>query len=142
MKLKMILISLLLILFLVGCSEKEFQPKVKLSLDNNKIKMNDGISESFITATVTRNDDISENTEFEIKFPNNYTSIYPVNVDGERITELQTKTLKGKDSKDILQFKIFGEKGEAIQSTFKLDVELWWNNTQLEDSEEIEVIIE
>ncbi len=138
MKLKYIpLLAILLIgvIFISGCTQ-DFKPQVSLTLDKNSITINNNQLSEFITATITRLDNENIDTLFVLKFPDNKEGVYPTNVDGERITEISTKTLKGSNSKDILQFKIFGSKGEATQASYDLKVELWWNNTKIENQDE------
>ncbi|MFH1421008.1 MAG: hypothetical protein ABIG30_03560 [Candidatus Aenigmatarchaeota archaeon] len=121
-----------------GCTSN---PSVFLEFDKDRIEIKDfSMSNEFITATLTRQDDTKTDVIFVLKFPQNMSSVYPVDVDGNKISELETKILKGKDAKDTLQFKIFGRNDEAVESKFELKAELWWNTTKL-DEKEIEVTV-
>ena len=70
-----------------------------------------------------------------LTFPDKLQSAMAVDASGNRITELQTKSLVGLNSKDILQFKIYGRKGEAVQASFDLKAQLWWNSTKVQDQD-------
>ena len=59
------------------------------------------------------------------------------NADGNKISELSTRSLKGKNAQDILQFKIFGKKGGFTEAKSKIRIELWWNNTKVKNTERI-----
>lgn len=120
------------VVLISGCVQQEFSPSVRLDLDKYWITIDDNkISSDFITATIIRLDNENIETIFVLKFPEEKESVFPTDVNGNRIGELYTKPLKGQNSKDILQFKIFGSKGEADESTFTLNVELWFNYTKV-----------
>jgi|GEM_PF-4489547 len=131
----LVVILLMGVVFISGCRTKEFRPQVSLALDKNSVSLNDGTLSGFITATITRLDNERRDTVFVLKFPENKKDVYPTNVDGVRITEIPTRTLKEQNSIDTLQFKIFGSKGEATNASYDLKVELWWNNTRIENQD-------
>ncbi|MBU0496482.1 MAG: hypothetical protein KKG04_00820 [Candidatus Thermoplasmatota archaeon] len=138
MRLNFLLLTILFVGFILisGCTEGPFKPQVKLEIDKDNITLDDNtISTDFITVTVERLDKEDIGTVFVLKFPGNLTSVYPTNSDGEKIDEMHTKTLKGQNSKDTLQFKIFGSKGQATEASYELNMELWWNNTKLEEKD-------
>jgi hypothetical protein len=141
-------ILLIGVVLISGCinppNPPPFKPSVELELDKSSITVTDNtISTDFITATITRLDNENIDTVFLLKFPERKQTVYPTDVDGHRITELQTKPLKGQNCKDTLQFKIFGTKGEDIYSVKSLKLELWWNNTKIDNQDKtIEVKVE
>jgi len=139
------LIILLILVFVVisGCIKPSpFSPKVEFYLDKYSISINDNtISSEFVTARIKRLDNENISTTFVLKFiqPSN---VYVVDVDGNKISELSTKSLKGSEAEDVLQFKVFGKKGEAKEAKYEIRIELWWNNTKLQGMERsLEVIV-
>lgn len=138
MKLEYLLFATLLIIAISvsGCVQtqpaKEFIPVVDLQLDNSIININNNTSSGYITATITRKDNVNVDTNFTLRFPQGFNSVYPVDSNGYKILQITTKTLKGENSKDTLQFSIYGNKGDAINSNFEIKVELWWNNMKIE----------
>jgi hypothetical protein len=135
--LSMILVAVL-IAGCIGTDQKEFRPAVGLDLDKTSILVKDKSTSEYITATITRNDNVNVDAIFVLRFPQELTSVYPVDINGNRIQELKTRILKGENSKDILQFKIYGTKGEAYKSDFNLKIELWWsNNTKIPNQDKI-----
>ena len=136
-------IFLITIILVSGCpstpptNPPPFKPSVTLGLDKGSIIINDNSISDFITATITRLDNENVDTFFVLKFPENKQTFYPTDVDGQRITELSTKPLRDQNSKDILQFKIFGTKGEDKFSVKELRLELWWNNTKIDGQDKI-----
>ncbi len=136
-KLKLILVLSILIslVFLNGgdiFKPAPFKPSVTLTLDKNVLNIKSNVvSEDFITATITRLDDKDELTSFVLMFPDKKENIYPTDVDGKRVEQLQTKPIKGNGAIDTLQFKVFGNKGEADKSTFSFKVQLVWNNSNI-----------
>jgi len=131
-------ILMIVVICLGGCNgdEEEFKPSVSLSLDDYNLKIDNNALSKFLTATVTRTDDKEQEMTFTLKF-RNLASVYATDVDGNKIEELSTKPLKGLNSKDILQFKVFGGKGEATEASFDLWMELWWNNnTKIENQDQ------
>lgn len=138
MKKGIFVLSMILVAVLIaGCVGKG---PVSLDLDKTSVtvnKNNNNTSE-FITATITRNDNDNRDASFVLKFPEEKNSVYPVDSSGSRIKELRTRALKGENSKDTRQFKIYGNKGEADKSDFNLKIELWWdNNTKIADQDKI-----
>ena len=134
---KIILAPLLIaVLIISGCAKQEFRPGVTLDIDKTDVTVDDNsISKEFITATITRTDDNAKDATFVLTFPDKLQSAMAVDASGNRITELQTKSLVGLNSKDILQFKIYGRKGEAVQASFDLKAQLWWNSTKVQDQD-------
>ncbi len=134
MKLLKFFAVVMLYIIIIGCAPKEeiFQPNVGLELSKTKVTVSDNrISEEFITVTITRFDEKNVPVNFIIKFTSNLQNVYPVDSNGNRITELFTRELLGKNSKDTLQFKVFGKNGEAQDSTYNLDMGLYWNNVTI-----------
>jgi len=125
------IVLLLAVLVLSGCSNN--LPDVSLKLSESSISIADKGISNFITATVTRTDDVAEDRTFSLVFPQELNSMYPTDVDGNRISTLKTKPLKGKNSQDVVQFKIYGEKGEADYAEYNLMIQLQWNNTVLKE---------
>lgn len=134
-----------MVIFVSGCpgEDKPFTPSVVLKLDKNMIYVHDNsISTDFVTITVERVDNEDVFTDFIIKF-NQTDSVYAVDVDGRRLSQLSTGSLKDKGSVDTLQFKVFGKKGDAIKATYFINIETWWNNTKLEGIDStLKVIVE
>ncbi|MCK5473955.1 MAG: hypothetical protein KAI53_00985 [Candidatus Aenigmarchaeota archaeon] len=131
---KILLLGILLAtIFMSGCTDQEFKPDVKLSLDKNSITVTEKELSEFITATISRQDSNTNETVFILKFPEYKKNVYPTDVNGNRITELQTKSLVGQNSKDIVQFKVFATKGEGTTITYDLKIELWWDDTKIQD---------
>lgn len=147
MKAIIVVFILSLLLMATGCSSesdktKVVTPSAKLDLSITSIKITDqSISKDFITATITRSDSKNEEQTFTIRFPKNISDVYATDVDGNRIQTLETKTLKGKNSIDTLQFKIFGTKREAVKVLFELEVELLWGDFEL-DTKIIKIEVE
>ena len=127
-----LMIGILLVLFsFSGCGNDETTLDAGLSLDKSSITIDDGELSEFITATITKEDEGENNTVFVLKFPENKNNVYPTDVDGVRIYELQTKPIKGINSIDTLQFKIFGLNGEATEASYDLKVELWADHNHI-----------
>ena len=137
MKLSRIALFLILVIFISGCTDQEFKPQVDLFLDKNSITIDSGQLSDFITATITRRDNENIDTIFVLSFPEDTQSFYPTDVDGNKIREIPTKKLKGQNSLDTLQFKIFGSKNEATQASYELKLELWWNNTRIDNQDKL-----
>jgi len=93
-------------------------------IDSNK----EGNISSYIDATVERSDDINKTYVFVLRFSNT-ANCYAVDNEGKQLTELPTEPLRSKNSKSLIQFKIFATKGDAITSTYNLNISLWQNNT-------------
>ncbi len=126
-------ILILAIILISGCSKQEFKPGVNLEIDKTSVTVTDNqVSKEFITATITRTDDNDKEAVFVLSFPDKLQSAMAVDTNGIRISELQTKPLVGLNAKDILQFKIYGRKGEAASADFDIKAELWWNSTKVE----------
>lgn len=132
---------LIIAISISGCAQpqppKAFIPVVDLQLDNSIISIKSETSSGYITATITRNDNENVDTNFTLRFPQKLNSVYPVDNNGNRISQISTKTLKWQNSKDTLQFKIYGNKGEAVNSEFDVNVELWWDNTKIDGQDKI-----
>lgn len=124
---------ILLLFFLTGCSKEEFKPQADFNLDNQELSIQSGnITPKFVTATITRIDE-GIGTNFTLNFDNKET-VYATDVDGNKISTLSTRSLKGKFSIDTLQFKIFGKKlDEDLLADKSLSVKLMWNNTTLDE---------
>lgn len=141
MKLGHIAIILAVLFLITACHKDEvFTPSAELSLQDSSVSVEgDSISSGFITAVIERKDKTDQETAFVLKFQNK-ESVYAVDSAGNRLEELSTKPLKGKNAMDMLQFKIFGKKGEAEKATYRLGIELMWNNQSLQ-TEEIKVSV-
>jgi len=114
-----------------------FTPNVDFKLDKYNIEVNDNkISLEFRKGIIKRLDDENIPTVFVMKFKQGQ-NYYAVDIDGNKITELPTRVLKGQGAEDTLQFKVFGSKGEAEKATYQIEIELWWNNTKLENKDRI-----
>lgn len=141
MKSNIVILSILMFSIFVslcGCVDTDFSPDVKLALDKNRIDIKNGeLSQEFVTATITRIDNENRDTIFTLKFPDEKMSVYPTDIDGNRITELRTRPLKGEKSKDTLQFKVYGSKGEAEKAEYDLIIQLLWNDTKIENQDKI-----
>jgi len=118
-------------LLFVGClGSAAFKPDIIFQLDRNVVDVNNGnITDYYVTATTTRNDNNPTPTVLTLKFKNK-PDIYAVNPTGQRIETLSTKSLYGQGARDTPQFKIFGRSNLAT-GTDTLDVELDWNGTTL-----------
>lgn len=138
MKLRYIALALACILLLSACGskeEKEFMPAAELSLENDALTVPDNTtSAEFVTATIERQDKVDQETTFTVKFQNK-ASVYAVDANGNKLTEVPTKALRGKNAKDILQFKVFGTKGEAETADYRLGLELMWGNRTLQSGQ-------
>ncbi|MCD6557630.1 MAG: hypothetical protein J7K31_01195 [Candidatus Aenigmarchaeota archaeon] len=143
MKFKSIWLIYILIMITVilvsGCIDQRFSPSVGFKLDKYSITVDDNtVSSEFVKATITRLDNENISTVFVMKFfPQTPEDIYPVDVDGNEISELSTRPLKAKGAEDILQFKVFGKKGGFTEAKSKIRIELWWNNTKIENTDRI-----
>ena len=104
-------------------------------LDRDSITIKDKQASEFLTATVTRKDDEPIDVVYKIYFPDNKSTVYPTDVDGNRIKELYTRPLRGKDARDTVQFKVWATKYEDEYSTKKLDLQLYVNSTHIEDAD-------
>ena len=143
MKLRHIALALACILLLSACSKEEeaFMPSAEISLDDDSLSVADkSISTEFVTATIERQDKVDQETMFTVKFQNK-EAVYAVDSAGIKLTELSTKPLRGKNAMDVLQFKVFGTKGEAETAEYKLGLELMWGNRTLQ-SEQVTVSVE
>ncbi len=111
---------------------QDLTPKIKVDFDKKAVTVqNNNISSDFVTLILTRQDSQNQDAVLTLKFPQNYTSVYAVNIDGERIKEIQTAPLRGKNAKTTVQFKVYGSTGEFDKVELNLQTELWWNNTKL-----------
>ena len=143
MKLWHIALAMACVLLLSACSKGEegFMPAAELSIDNDKLSIADNsVSEDFVTATIERQDKVDQETAFTVRFLNK-ESVYAVDSSGAKLSELSTKPLRGKNAMDVLQFKVFGKKGEAEEATYKLGLELMWGNRTLQ-SEQVKVSVQ
>ena len=146
MKSYLVLLMLVTVIFVSGCNgddDKSFTPSIDIKLNKNSISVKDNsISSDFVTITIKRADNEDVFTDFIIKF-NQTDSVYAVNVDGKRLSQLSTRSLKDKGSADTLQFKVFGKKGDALDARYSITIETWWNNTKLEGIDRtLEVFVE
>jgi hypothetical protein len=132
-------ILILALLLLAGCSSDG--PSTQMDISKKSISLSDQQLSEFITITVTRKDDGTEPAFFTVIFPKTSEYVYPTDVDGNVITELHTKELRGKNAQDILQFKVYGTKLDFKEATFQLPVELRWNQTAL-DTKQLRITIE
>lgn len=126
-----ILILLLVTVLLVGCSSSD-APDTQMDISKKSITIEDGILSEFMTITITRKDDGLNESTFKIIFPKDSENVYPTDVDGNKISLLETKPLRGKNAQDVLQFKIFGTNLDFDKAEFSLPLELRWNETVLE----------
>ena len=134
-----LLLSVILLLVLAGCSTSDV-PLTHMELSRNSVTIEDKILSEFKTVTITRKDDGLNDSVFKIVFPKDSENVYPTDVDGNKISLLETKPLRGKDAQDVLQFKIFGTNLDFEEALFLLPLELRWNDTILE-SKTIKVTI-
>ncbi|MDI6737860.1 MAG: hypothetical protein QME12_05085 [Nanoarchaeota archaeon] len=143
MKLRHIAMALACILLLTACGKKEetFIPSAEISLKNDALSVpGDTVSEKFVTATIERQDKVDQETTFTIKFLNK-EAVYAVDQAGIKIDSLSTKPLRGKNAMDVLQFKVFGKKGEAETATYRIGIDLMWGNQTLQQ-EQVKVSVE
>lgn len=146
MKPTLFLISLLFILTVAasGCLE-EAQETISggaaaLSVEPSKVEMKSGELSDFVSATVTQQ--ANDSQSYIIKFPQTLESAYPVDADGSRISELSTKQLAGKGSKELVQFKVKASIQEAKSATYELELELWQGETQIKSqTKKLEVVV-
>lgn len=125
-------IFLVFALFLLaGCSSEG--PSTQMELSESSITVQDQVLSDFITVKITREDDGNQ-TDFVIKFPKNSSFVYPADVDGESVTSLQTKPLRGKNAQDVLQFKVYATNLDFEEAIFELPIELWWNDTIIQSA--------
>jgi hypothetical protein len=127
-------ILVLFLFLLAGCSSA-FDPSLSLSVDTKKIQVTTQELSDFVTVTVIRRDDNQNETSLVLKFPDEFQSVYAADSDGKRISTMVTKSLKGKNAKDVLQFKIYSDNGEAVEAHYVLNLELWWNETKKETAQ-------
>ncbi len=130
----LLILSLTLILLLSACSKSD-EPDIKLELDTSSLKLDNDSRSEFITVTIVRTDNVLEDRYFDLVFPQNLTMIYATDVDGNRIDSITTKALKGKDSRDTQQFKIYALKGEASIAIYEFEMQIVWNNTIMNEKE-------
>ncbi len=141
------------VVFVSGCEEKapkdvlptsEDKPTIDLSVEPTSIILEDDeTTEDFVTATLTRKDENDFSAQIQLRVKSSAPGyIFPVDVDGKTDMYFESKPLKGKNSQDIIQFKVFGDKGDFETATGTLTLEMYWNNTKLKNTEEIEVSVE
>jgi hypothetical protein len=131
MKFILLVIALLV---LAGCSSSE-TPDTYMEISTKSLKVEDKILSEFMTVTIIRKDDGLNESTFRIVFPKDSENVYPTDVDGNKITELRTKPLRGKNAQDVLQFKIYGTNLDFEETVYKLPLELRWNDTVLESQQ-------
>jgi len=132
----LMIFSLMALVFNTGCADDQTSfPSVDFDVDKSSIRIKDNeISSEFVTITITRLDSENIPTTFTIKFMlRNPESVYPVDAEGNKITEISTKALQGKNAKDILQFKVFGKKNGFEEAKAEIRIELLYNNTPLKN---------
>lgn len=126
---------LIAVIFVSGCNgnDKPFTPSIDFKVDKNSILVNDNtVSSNFVKSTFKRLDNEDKATVFTMKFFSNKSEdIYVVDSEGNKIDELSTRPLKGKDDEDIRTFKVFGMKRGYTKAESQIKIELWWNNTKL-----------
>lgn len=126
---------LIAVIFVSGCNgnDKPFTPSIDFKVDKNSILVNDNtVSSNFVKSTFKRLDNEDIATVFTMKFFSNKSEdIYVVDSEGNKIDELSTRPLKGKDDEDIRTFKVFGMKRGYTKAESQIKIELWWNNTKL-----------
>lgn len=128
MKFILLVIALLV---LAGCSASD-TPDTQMEVSAKSVKVEDRILSEFMTVTIIRKDEGLNESTFRIVFPKDSDNVYPTDVDGNKISELETKPLRGKNAQDVLQFKIYGTNLDFEEAIYKLPLELRWNDTVLE----------
>ena len=128
MKFVLLVIALLV---LAGCSASD-TPDTQMEVSAKSVTVEDRILSEFMTVTIVRKDEGLNESVFRIVFPRDSDNVYPTDVDGNKISELETKPLRGKNAQDVLQFKIFGTNLDFEEAVYKLPLELRWNDTVLE----------
>ena len=141
-----LLLLFVAVIFVSGCNgnDKPFTPSIDFKLDKSSVSVNDNtVTSHFVKSTFKRLDNEDIPTIFIMKFVSDKPGdIYVVDSEGNKIDELSTRPLKGKDDEDIRTFKVFGMKRGYTKAESQIKIELWWNNTKLEGMDRtLEVIV-
>ena len=137
-----IALGILAVVLVSACINPAYTPTVSFTIDRSEITIkNNQTSTDLVTVTITKEDNKNIPTNFVVKF--SYPDgIYPV-INDQKVSEYTTKTLQYQDSKDPVQFKVFGQVfGQQDSATYTMIIQLYYNNSFLEGKEQtLKVIV-